>query len=454
MKCALILAGQLLSIASLASDIPVPATPEPASRVQIIDVAPAWSGHPVGFALLTQNSRQFIAFYDASRQLTLGERSLGDTSWKFKKLPTFVGWDSHNYISMALDRDNCLHVSGNMHAVPLVYFRGTVPLDIESVEPVAHMTGRLEDKVTYPKFIKGPGGELIFSYREGSSGDGDNLLNIYDEKSKTWARVLQQSLFDGENLRNAYPSGPELGPDLYYHMVWLWRETPDVETNHNLCYARSKDLVHWETIDGKAIALPITLETPGVAVDPIPPMGGAINTSIRVGFDRQKELTISYLKYDAKGNNQLYLARFENGQWNHYQATDWDYRWKFFGGGSLPYEIAAGAVRVIGDKLAIMIHHIKYGSGLYEVDSSTWHLRGRLSPPETQLPPVLTKAQSSFPGMSVQWSDDSGQSTSGTAYRLHWESLGLNRDTPRSQPWPDPVMLKLIEITNSNDAKL
>jgi len=40
-----------------------------------------WSGHPVGFALLTERGHQFIAYYDATRRLTVAGRALGEAHW-------------------------------------------------------------------------------------------------------------------------------------------------------------------------------------------------------------------------------------------------------------------------------------------------------------------------------------------------------------------------------------
>ncbi|MBM3844347.1 MAG: alginate lyase, partial [Verrucomicrobia bacterium] len=69
-----------------------------------IDLAPAWSGHPVNFALLTRGETQFVAFYDERRQMTVAQRRLGQTAWRFKKLPSHVEWDSHNALMLGLDR--------------------------------------------------------------------------------------------------------------------------------------------------------------------------------------------------------------------------------------------------------------------------------------------------------------------------------------------------------------
>ena len=90
-----------------------------------LDIADVWSGHPVGFALVTTATRQYAAYYDTNRTMTVASRALTSDSWTFARLPSTVGWDSHNYIAMDIDSAGFIHVSGNMHAVPLVYFRST-----------------------------------------------------------------------------------------------------------------------------------------------------------------------------------------------------------------------------------------------------------------------------------------------------------------------------------------
>jgi hypothetical protein len=310
---------------------------------QTLDLAPAWSGHPVGFCLLTHGDRQFAAYYDAQRRMTVASRSLDSETWTYSVLPTNIGWDSHNYITMTVDDDGFIHLCGNMHCVPLIYFRTTEPLDSATFERVPAMTGKREKKCTYPRFFRGPANELIFTYRDGSSGNGDQLYNVYDHRSKTWRRLIDTPLTSGEGRMNAYHHGPILGPDELYHMCWVWRDHGGCETNHDLSYARSKDLVHWTDSSGKPMKLPMTLGTCEV-IDPVPARGGMINGNARIGFDNQRRVVVSYHKFDKEGKTQAYNARLENGKWRIYQVTDWDYRWYFQGGGSIDFEVRVGNV--------------------------------------------------------------------------------------------------------------
>ena len=46
-----------------------------------------WSGHPVGFSLLTHNSRQYIAYYNANRNMVVGQRNLNEENFSLHIMP-------------------------------------------------------------------------------------------------------------------------------------------------------------------------------------------------------------------------------------------------------------------------------------------------------------------------------------------------------------------------------
>ena len=440
-----------------------------------IDIAPVWSGHPVRFALLTLGKQNFVAFYDAERQLTVGVRTDGEKTLTLAKLDSRVVWDSHNSLVLATDRTGHLHLAGNMHAVPLVYFRTTRPGDITSFERVPAMTGENEKRCTYPIFFTGPDGELVFMYRDGSSGNGNQIFNVYDEAKRAWRRLLDKPLTDGEGKCNAYFHGPIRGPDGFYHLAWTWRDTPDCSSNHDICYARSKDLSRWESSTGRPLTLPITRAT-AETVDRVPVKGGVINGNVLIGFDAQKRVIITYHKYDAAGKTQVYNARREPGQlpvvrpvsspaesgpapktpppareadaWNIRQISQWDYRWEFSGGGSIVPEIRLGPVKSATDGSLVQTYRHPSGSGAWKLDPESMATLGPAKLPATT-PPELAKLQSEFPGMQVNWSPDSQHSGDATArFTLRWETLSANRDRPRSKPWPEPTMLRLIKVVD------
>ena len=370
------------------------ATPE------VIDVEPVWSGHPVGFCLLTVGDTQYLGYYDASRQMTVASRKLDVATFTFMKLPSHVGWDSHNFIAMALDSAGQLHVTGNMHASPLVYFRTTRPGDVTSLVRVPKLVDAAhERRVTYPRFLHTPDGRLLCKYRDGSSGRGNDLYDVYDAKTETWAPFLHP-LLDGFGEVNGYFSLPARGPDGAYRIVGVWRDTPDAATNHDLSYAQSRDLLHWETAGGWPLRLPLTMHHIDI-VDPVPAHGGMINGNTKLGFDAEQRPIITYHKYDAAGDTQIYAARLENGTWVLHPVSDWKgYRWDFGGGGSLVFEVRLGAVHVAEGGALEMTYRYPHGRGTWILDPKTLRAvsQARTVRRGPRLPCGLSRVQSSFPG--------------------------------------------------------
>lgn len=404
-------------------------------------ISSVWSVTPVGFAFETVSNFQFVVFYDENRQMTAGQRMLGSTEWTFQKLPSFLEWDSHNYIEMALDSNGFIHISGNMHVVPLVYFRSSKPYDVRSLEEINRMTGEREQRCTYPKFLKGPGGELIFNYRDGHSGNGDQIYNVYNDKTRTWTRLIDQPLAAGLGARNAYFVDPVLGPDGWFHITWVWRETYECDTNHDLSYARSKDLVHWETASGIPIDLPILVNTPGVVVDPVPVHGGILNGNGKIGFDSKNRVVLAYHKFDESGKTQLYNARLEDGGWKIYQTSDWDYRWYFAGGGCIVSKVKIGPVALVDGELQQSFYHAKEGSGIFVLDEGTLKPVGVRK--SRQWPMETRSVRSDFSGMQVKTITNRRDDID---YLLRWETLPAYRDIERPKPWPAPSALDVYKI--------
>lgn len=154
--------------------------------VQTIAIDKVWAGHPVGFALLTRDKRQYIAYYNSDRRMVVGQRNVSDKNFSLHVLPltnretaggtsTLLGWDSHNYVTLGIDKEGFIHLSGNMHVNPLTYFRSTKPDDISTLVQIMEMVGTNEKRCTYPNFLNTREGELIFHYRDGGSGDGNEI---------------------------------------------------------------------------------------------------------------------------------------------------------------------------------------------------------------------------------------------------------------------------------------
>ncbi len=185
-------------------------------------------------------------------------------------------------------------------------------------------------------------------------------------------------------------------------------------------------------------------------IDDVPPHGGVINNNVQIGFDAH-EAADRQLPEVRRGRQhpQVYSARLEDGAWKSYQTTDWDYRWDFSGGGTIPFEIHFGPVHAERDgTLSQSFSHVKYGSGIWKLDPATLKPIATTKPAAAH-PPELDKVTSDFPGMQVKWQGDAGHDPKPAEhYEMRWETLGINRDHPREKPWPDATMLRVYEFAS------
>ncbi len=247
----------------------------------IIKAGLGWAGNSINTVVFRKNSLasfkelQFIAYYDAEGYVIVGKRHLKDTVWQLQKT-IYRGniKDAHNCISIALDGEGYLHMAWDHHNNPLHYCKSVAPLSLE-LTPQMPMMGNAENKLSYPEFHKLPNGNLLFLYRDGGSGNGNLVINGYDLKTKQWSR-LQTNLIDGEGKRNAYWQAC-VDAKGAIHISWVWRESPDVASNHDMNYAVSKDGGHtWQQSTGEKYQLPISIAT-AEKICAIPQNSGLIN---------------------------------------------------------------------------------------------------------------------------------------------------------------------------------
>ena len=422
---------------------------------QVIKIDKVWAGHPTGFCLLTHGNRQYIAYYNANRNMVVGQRNLTDDKFDLHILPattrqeaggtsTVLGWDSHNFVTLGIDKEGYIHLSGNVHVNPLTYFRSEKPNDISKMNQIFEMVGTNEKRTTYPHFMLTKEGELLYHYRDGSSGNGNEIYNIYSTESKKWTRLLDTPLTDGQGLMNAYQTQPTLMKDGWYHMYWVWRDTPDCSTNHDLSYMKSPDLKHWYNAYGAPIKMPATLDDKSLIVDPIPVKGGIINLAAKLVLDDNNNPVFVYHKFGPNGNTQFYTARLQGKKWVYNQITNWDYRWYFSGNGSINSEIRLKDFKKRDDgNYEVDYWHVKYGNGTILLNDNFESIGKVLKPApfKDQL-----KLEGDFPGLQIQTTGDIGDKNDDCRYILKWETLDRHRDRPRPKPWPEPSQLYLYKL--------
>lgn len=286
---------------------------------RLVAVDSGWAANSVNTvvfrknALYTQGDYQYISYYNAEGYVVLGKRKQGSAQWTLQTTP-FKGHvqDAHNSISLIADGEGYLHLSWDHHGSPLKYARSKTPggLDMEGPMP---MTGQTESNVTYPEFFRMGNGDILFLYRDGSSGRGNLVMNRYQTDRKQWVR-LHSNLIDGEGQRNAYWQAAVQGETI--HLSWVWRESPDVASNHDLCYAVSKDGGRsWQQAGGRSYTLPITMASAEL-VQAIPQKSELINQTSMTTDEAGNPYIASYWRDSGSAVPQYHVVfRWEN-EWH------------------------------------------------------------------------------------------------------------------------------------------
>ncbi|RYD29625.1 MAG: hypothetical protein EOP87_18000 [Verrucomicrobiaceae bacterium] len=244
-------------------------------------------------SIKTVGNQQFITWYGRhqfdpaapfNNTIWIGRRTLGSPEWEIFRHPSFTAnniADGHDVISYGIDGDGYMHVSWGMHGDAFHYSKSTTPVTGTGpivLGPDTIMTG-MESTVTYPQFLKLPGGDLLFVFREVASGNGDTYVNRYTIATRKWANVHGSSTTRSPFIKgtgwtpnyNAYVNMPQLGgpdgDDLI--LTWCWRYEPvggdspagqdGYQTNNNLNFARSPDAgLTWSRFNGTPYSLPVT----------------------------------------------------------------------------------------------------------------------------------------------------------------------------------------------------
>lgn len=367
----------LMMFAFLLTDLlgPFPAHAQDASVRQIpIGLAYANDGVNTSIfrvnALLSAGNRQFVIYYAPDGNVVVGARDLTSDKWDLAR-QTFKGnvKDSHNDAVLGISSDGLIHISYDHHNNRLHYRVSQKPYDIHSFGEEQPMTGQDEDSVTYPQFISGPDGSLYFFYRNGASGNGSLYMNRYDAATKTW-QVVFHPLIDGQGARSPYWWRPCVGADGTIYIAWCWRDTPNAETNHDLCFACSKDGGRsWLRSDGKPQAVPMTLDNAEV-VDPIPQGSNLIN-QCSSAVDNQGHCHLVQYFNDSGGIPQYFDEWFDGHAWHKNQVSHRTGKFSLSGGGSLAIPISRPEVAVLQDGTACVItRDAEVGGGIRLYKSS------------------------------------------------------------------------------------
>ncbi|MDP4261257.1 MAG: BNR repeat-containing protein [Bacteroidota bacterium] len=318
-------------------------------------IGKGWAGTSINTVVFRKNSvvsykdLQYAAYYDSSGHVVLAKRKIGTDKWEIKQTD-YTGnvKDAHNCISIIVDGSGYLHIAWDHHGNKLRYCQSLQPGSLQLSNELS-MTGIHESKVTYPEFYKLSNGDLIFLYRDGASGNGNLVMNHYFLSTKKWEQV-QTNLIDGEGKRNAYWQACTDGKGSF-HISWVWRESSDVATNHDVCYARSDDGGKtWKRSDGSLYSLPINAANAEYIMH-IPQNSELINQTSMCTDAVGDPYIATYWKPAGTTIPQYQLIYWDGKKWSSQQVSAREKAFSLSGAGTKKIPIARPQVLVNGRKV-------------------------------------------------------------------------------------------------------
>jgi len=319
---------------SSAQSTPTCTAMAPDAGTDNVIIGQSWAGVTTNVgAATTRDGRLVVAYYDPDRYLTVATYDPRSGRRCSQRLASrFAGWDAHNALVVAIDRNNMVHISGNMHDSALVYARG--PADDLGQIRLQPMTGRNETAVTYPRFLQDSDGHLLFLYRDGQSGNGIWRLNRWRNGQWQQAGALFANR-DEKGPVSAYPSDFVQDSSGRFHVAIIWRRTSNVATNFALTYASTTDFHSWWVGNGgRSAAAPLT---PGIMqhVDFPGENRGLVNNA-KLAIAPSGQPVILYTKYGSDGRNAIFAARYDGKGWISKPIAAARSRTDIKGGGSIP----------------------------------------------------------------------------------------------------------------------
>lgn len=308
------------------------------NKSKLIPVAKGWAKNSINTTIFRYNSIvsfndiQYIAFYNENSQVVIARRKLDSNNWEYQVLK-YKGKtnDAHKSISIAVDGNGIIHLAWNHHATRLKYIQIEWKETIKISKKLS-MTGKKEFFVTYPEFYHLRNGDLLFFYRHGFSGKGNLILNRYNHETRKWQNI-SKNLIHGEGKRNAYWQ-LAIDKNDNIHISWCWRETGNVASNHDLCYAKSLNLGKtWKRSNNREYKLPIN-QYNAEYVCKIPENHELINTTAMATDSKDNPYIVSYWRSEDSKIPQYNLVYYNGKEWLTQQITQRKTPFSLSGGGT------------------------------------------------------------------------------------------------------------------------
>lgn len=221
-------------------------------------------------AIMTYNGYQYITYWNKPGNVCIARKEISEGKWEEVVLTDYTSphdlSDGHYNISFGICKnDGTIHISFDHHNDKMNYRVSVADLanDPENADwsatsfgPVVNYleTGvvlndtKFPGAITYPRFISKPDGDLLFECRTGWSGDGNSHLWEYSGTTSQWSYIGEYLHGRSDGMPAGYVNNCGYINGLHYtpggtrlHVSLVWRDSPDPNSNHDMCYAYSDD---------------------------------------------------------------------------------------------------------------------------------------------------------------------------------------------------------------------
>jgi hypothetical protein len=229
------------------------------------------------------------------------------------------------------------------------------------------------------------------------TGSGDVLLNRYEVRRGAW-RVLHHPLIAGEGQRNAYPNQLAVDARGGWHVSWVWRQSPDVASNHDVMYAYSPDEGRsWRTRSGAKYSLPITASTAEIAWR-VPQGSELINQTSMTVDSAGHPLIATYWRETDSEVPQLRLVWHDGARWRVSQVGARTTAFRLAGGGTKRIPLSRPQVLTGRAGVLVVYRDVERGGGITVARSNDasherWTLRELMTSSVGQWEPTYDLAR-------------------------------------------------------------
>lgn len=276
---------------------------------------------------------QYMIYWDNEQYLQTCQRTIATqkyfTCYQQTGIQQITDLDSHRQPSLGVDPNGYIHINYHNWADALNYRVSTNPNDISTFGSEITMGGTAETQVTYLIFFNDHtnGGKLYATYRDGTSGNGDQYVKVYDHTTTTWSTLPGTSsgkLTNGKaTLDSAYIYGPpkfDDNGDAHFAFTW-WDSNISAVDAHDVFYVKWDHASQtFKKSTGAAQTVPITQANWDRAAVVAKSTGVATN-GCGLDIDSNGHPYIAFTKNDANGFRQVYIAYSNGSAWTVKQLT-------------------------------------------------------------------------------------------------------------------------------------